>query len=176
MTLTETAQLLALARAVDGRAVDETTVASWHALVGDLDFTDAQTALRSFYRTESRWLTPADIVAGVRRIRDDRAERVPLEQLLCGNPEEAKRAARRREQLQALQPGSARPADDSRQLIADRLGMRDRSAAASVHCPWCGAEPRIPCSIPGTTRQLARFHPARVEAALGVGQPMAASA
>jgi hypothetical protein len=72
------ATLLARIQVGDNRKVDEVVILEWDAVVGDLDFDDAIAAVRT-HRTEStEYLTPAHVVAGVRKIRAlrTRAERI----------------------------------------------------------------------------------------------------
>lgn len=72
MTLTETAQVLALAAAFDRRTVGDADVYAWQATLGDTDFEDAKTAVVAHYRISSEWLMPAQIRAAVAKIRAQR--------------------------------------------------------------------------------------------------------
>lgn len=78
MTPGDTARLLALVQAFDNRKVDELVVAAWQPLLAITDFDDACDAVREHYARTSEWVMPADVLAGVKRIRADRLDRVPL--------------------------------------------------------------------------------------------------
>lgn len=48
---------------------------AWSEALGDLDKTDAMRAVTEHYASQTRRIMPADVIAGVRRIRRDRIER-----------------------------------------------------------------------------------------------------
>lgn len=50
---------------------------AWSSLIGDLDRADALQAVEDHYGAQTRRLMPADIIAGVKRIRAARLERDP---------------------------------------------------------------------------------------------------
>lgn len=68
MNAVETSQLLALVQAVDGRRVDETVIAVWLDVLGDVDYPVAREAVRMHRRESTAWLTPAHVIANVERI------------------------------------------------------------------------------------------------------------
>lgn len=80
MNYAETARLLAAASSVDRRQLDDATVATWHAILGDLDAGDALEALRRHFAQSTDWLMPAHIRDGVRAIRDQRRAREEAQQ------------------------------------------------------------------------------------------------
>jgi hypothetical protein len=77
MNLSDTGRVLALASGYDNRKLDETVAVAWHAIIGDLDFTDCCHVVRDHYARSRDWLMPADIRDGVRRLRNDRLARTP---------------------------------------------------------------------------------------------------
>lgn len=74
MNRAETAQLLTLCAAYDNRTLGDADVLAWAQVLGDLPYTDAQNAVTAHYATETRRIMPADVRAGVRRIRRDRLD------------------------------------------------------------------------------------------------------
>lgn len=56
---------------------DPAIAAAWHEAIGHLDPTDALAAVADHYANQTRRLMPADVIAGVRRIRGDRLAREP---------------------------------------------------------------------------------------------------
>lgn len=64
MKKSETARLMAVISAVDGREINELSVEAWSRLLGDVDYLDALEAVQEHYRTESRRIWPADIRRG----------------------------------------------------------------------------------------------------------------
>lgn len=73
MTRSEMAILLGLMAGRDNRKVDETMVAAWFEDAGDLDPNDARAAVAAWYRQTRERMMPADLRAGVRLIREERA-------------------------------------------------------------------------------------------------------
>lgn len=73
MDIRETAAVLAMISALDGRkAFGEIDAQAWHAVVGDLRFDDCRDAVIAHYRDSSYTLMPADLRAGVKKVRKDR--------------------------------------------------------------------------------------------------------
>lgn len=73
MDIRETAAVLAMISALDGRkAFGEIDAQAWHAVVGDLRFEDCREAVIAHYRDSSHTLMPADLRAGVKKVRKDR--------------------------------------------------------------------------------------------------------
>lgn len=75
MTLEETVDLLTAAAAFDRRTVGKADAVAWHAVLGDLDFQDAQAAVIAHYRDSREWIMPADVRTRVKAMRRDRLER-----------------------------------------------------------------------------------------------------
>lgn len=75
MTRSEMALLLGLMAGRDSRKVDQTMVEAWFEDAGDLDLTDARTAVTAWYRQTRERMMPADLRAGVRAVREDRQRR-----------------------------------------------------------------------------------------------------
>jgi len=72
MTPTETALLLTLIASYDRRTLGDEDVLAWHAALAQVAYADARTVVTDHYRTETAWIMPAHITAGVRRIRSER--------------------------------------------------------------------------------------------------------
>lgn len=74
MTRAETALLLGLCASFDSRTVGEADTLAWHDVLGDLPLHDAKTAVKAHYANTRDWIMPADVRAGVKRLRRDRVE------------------------------------------------------------------------------------------------------
>ena len=72
MTPDETVDLLTVAAAFDQRTVGEGDAMAWHAVLGDLSFTDAKQAVLGYYADTRERIMPADVRQRVRDIRDAR--------------------------------------------------------------------------------------------------------
>lgn len=66
MLKSETGDLLLLVQGVDNREVTKLTIQAWHEILHEVDFDAARVALADFRRTSNAWVTPADIIRGVR--------------------------------------------------------------------------------------------------------------
>ncbi|WP_157156252.1 hypothetical protein [Diaminobutyricimonas sp. LJ205] len=75
MTPDQTAKVVARIQAGDNRTVDRTTVAHWHEAIGHLEYQDALQAVVNHFRETADYLMPAHVIAGARRIREERAEK-----------------------------------------------------------------------------------------------------
>ncbi|MGW0626474.1 hypothetical protein [Streptomyces sp. NPDC002758] len=62
MTLSETADLLSIAAAIDKRTLGESDVRAWQMVLDDIPFEAARDALRAHYRETTKHVMPADIV------------------------------------------------------------------------------------------------------------------
>jgi hypothetical protein len=78
MTPEETVDILTAAAAFDRRTVGRGDVAAWHAVIGDLDFADAQAAVMAHYRESRDWIMPADVRKLVKAMRRDRLDRAVI--------------------------------------------------------------------------------------------------
>lgn len=79
MKPTEAAALLAVASSADNRKPDAEVAKAWAQFLNGLRYEDCLTVVVAHYRTSRDWLMPADIVAGVKRLRDKRiAEYGPI--------------------------------------------------------------------------------------------------
>jgi hypothetical protein len=163
---TEIARILTLAATFDRRTVGDADVLAWHSVLGDIDYSDAENAVKAHYRESPRFAMPADIRAAVARHRAADAER--------------RHSAAVRETLAAIEgervPGAhplAAALGVARGLSRqDATADADRRAAIrAVPCPYCHAAPGEPCVIPGwgdgtRPRPLrAAGHPSRFERA-----------
>lgn len=78
MNRAEAAQLLTMAAAYDARTIGEADVIAWHAVLQDVDFADAQTALVDHFRISTYRLMPAHICQGVKAMRAERLRGVDI--------------------------------------------------------------------------------------------------
>lgn len=63
MQIRETARLLAMISAFDGRPVTDTVVEAWHAVTADTDFDEARQRVTKFFTApQSRRILPADVI------------------------------------------------------------------------------------------------------------------
>lgn len=62
MTLSETADLLSIAAAIDKRTLGESDVRAWQMVLDDIPFDAARDALRAHYRETTKHVMPADII------------------------------------------------------------------------------------------------------------------
>lgn len=72
VTAPEASVLLAMACARDHRKPDQWTVKAWAEDLDDVDFNDAQEAIRTHYRSSSDWLDAAQIRRTVRAMEAER--------------------------------------------------------------------------------------------------------
>lgn len=61
MTAAEAAVLLTLCSAFDGRTVGEAAARAWADVLDDVTLEEGQLAVRAWYRTERKWMMPADV-------------------------------------------------------------------------------------------------------------------
>jgi hypothetical protein len=61
VNIQETSRVLAKIQVFDNRPVDEATVLAWHEVLSDVDYEKALGAVSEFYRSERKWIMPADI-------------------------------------------------------------------------------------------------------------------
>lgn len=147
MTPGDTARLLALVQAFDNRKVDELVVAAWQPLLAITAFDDACDAVREHYARTSDWIMPADVLAGVKRIRADRLDRAPLA-VPAADPDDVPayladlRAQRHRDagalvldQRQLAGVFRDRPPVDPAHIEAARAALPVRTAAERVEDP-----------------------------------------
>lgn len=104
MTRDETRALLALAAATTRDwAPNSVDTDAWHGLLGDLEFDDCREALLDHCRRSHHRPVPADVRAGVKRVRADRLERAPYV-IPAADPDDPQAY------LRALRSGTARTA------------------------------------------------------------------
>ena len=68
MDVTQATALLVLASTYDNRKVTREQASAWHEALGGVRFDDARQAVVDHYRNDRRWLMPADVMGGVRKI------------------------------------------------------------------------------------------------------------
>lgn len=73
LTRRQMAALLGVCSRFDGRTLDEATFEAWHLLLADLPYEDMEDAIKVHYRTDRRWIMPADIVAHHEQLQAGRA-------------------------------------------------------------------------------------------------------
>lgn len=81
MIIQETAQVLALIQTFEPRReVGDSTILTWHEIIGSLPFPEAVDAVRDYYSTQTWPVMPAHIIERVDRARAQRArdERIAL--------------------------------------------------------------------------------------------------
>ncbi len=77
MNRDETGALLAIIAAADKRRMfDDLDVATWHHLIGDLDFPDCRDAVIAHYRESVQAIMPAEIRGRVKKTRARRRDAV----------------------------------------------------------------------------------------------------
>ena len=69
MTPAEAAAALTLAAAFDNRTPTEAAAHAWAEALPDVPLADAREVIVAHYRSESRWVMPADVLTGTRRLR-----------------------------------------------------------------------------------------------------------
>lgn len=77
MKKSEVLKLLTIASAFDSRRPTDEQIDAWYSVIGDLDYHDAEAAVREHYRRSTEWLMPAHIVEGVAWIMNERAWEIP---------------------------------------------------------------------------------------------------
>ena len=96
MTPAQAAALLTIAAAYDNRKPDEDQARAWAMILGDLRFEDCRDAVLRHYRKSREWLMPAEVIEGVREIRNERWDRfikdhtpgyLPIPRRFDGDPE-----------------------------------------------------------------------------------------
>lgn len=75
MDLAEAAILQAKIVAYDSRNTSSLTDAAWAEALDDVTLPDALEAVRAHYRTQTRWIMPADVRTAVKAMRRDRLDR-----------------------------------------------------------------------------------------------------
>lgn len=70
MTPAEAARVLTLAACYDGRPVGEADAVAWASLLEDVPGDKALEAVKDYYRSETRRIMPADIIAATTTKRD----------------------------------------------------------------------------------------------------------
>lgn len=88
MNRTETAQLLTLCAAYDSRTIGESDVMAWADVLSWVPYPDAEASVKDHYGRETRRVMPADVIAGVRRIRRDRVEGADASFTFDGDPDD----------------------------------------------------------------------------------------
>ncbi len=167
MTPSEAVKILALAAAFDQRTVGEADARAWHAVLADLDFPEAQEAVRAHYAETKERLMPADIRQRVKLARRAAAEaeyraRARAE-LTPGDPYPVQAGV-----TQVVRALAEHRGKDPETAEAD---LEARRKARSRPCPWCKAAAWEPCVIPGVYDAEGRpqqlraraAHPSRME-------------
>jgi hypothetical protein len=173
----EVAQLLTLISTFDRRTVGQTDVEAWHLLLAKTAYDDAQQAALNHISTEHRWLTPADILCGVKAIRSDRASDLvgpgQPEEIPDADPDDVRGylAAVREQRYRAGNGLSVRSvALAAIEAVGERLAItagpvRPAANPYAVGCPYCEARPHTSCFAKGSDRRLTDVHQSRVDAA-----------
>lgn len=72
MNIAETSMVLAKIQAFDNRNVDDATVIAWQEVLEPHTVQDALVAVSEYFRVNSSWIMPSNIVERVRAIEDGR--------------------------------------------------------------------------------------------------------
>lgn len=72
MNIAETAMVLAKIQAFDNRNVDDATVVAWQEVLEPHTVQDALIAVSEYFRVNSSWIMPSNIVERVRMMEDAR--------------------------------------------------------------------------------------------------------
>ncbi len=75
MTPDQTATVLAKCASIDQRTIGRADVLAWHEIVGHLDHADALDAVKRWYAKTRDRIMPSDLIAEVRAIGNERAEK-----------------------------------------------------------------------------------------------------
>lgn len=170
MNAEETGRLLAVAAFYDNRKVDTPTVLAWHQVIGDLDYADAEVAVRAHYGGDAtERLMPGHIRTGVRRIRSERIAKTvipapPAE--LADNPRAYQRALRDATKLAGdgnVIPFPKRPAIETGDRSGDLYPASLRQAISGLRKTL--GPGRAPRPAIGDERQAARDQVAEMRAA-----------
>ncbi len=146
MNVQETAKLLAVVVAYDGRQVGESTVAAWYDVLRDLPYDQCEEAVRLHYRNDPGWLMPSQVRSLVKNLRNERASRTALTAAIEG----------------------PRGVEPNGEYVAARGQGRDpeRVKALTVSCPHCPAWPGQWCQdVDGKPLRESSAHPSRIEKA-----------
>lgn len=181
MQLLQVGELLARIAVGDNRQVDHATIAMWHEVVSDLDFTDACEAVRRHRMTSADYLLPVHVRAGVKRIREERIDKHLKEIPPYPDPDDVRGAIEwERQWRKRIADGEVPPqpaAIEGRHLppLGELLASppacdaaaKARRGARAVGCSWCKAEPGQPCVV--NDKPVSWCHDAREAAARGRG-------
>lgn len=88
MKHSEVGDLLTMCAGFDNRTVGEANVVAWHQIIGHLPYVQAKIAVLEYYTRESRQMMPADVMAGVKRIRRDALESADATFVYTGDPDD----------------------------------------------------------------------------------------
>jgi len=194
ITVAEVGSLLEQLVARDQRTTGKADVIAWwnDLNTAQISYRDAQQAANYYYAVEwprqkpqERYrLTPPATIELVRKVHKERLENFVYQP---SGPDEtgAEFVENYNRQLQAVATGARPPVPSITQalkpqpvaeLIAGVAAKRvlppeiaevierRRPAGTSVRCPACNAQPGERCRAAGTTRQLGRLHPSRLDA------------
>jgi hypothetical protein len=155
-TIRNTAKAMELAQLLDDRAAhaDKARILAWAVEIEpyNLALEDLLNAVRAYYRDpRDRAIGIGDLITGARAIRNDRADREPIQST---PPPAALGEAISTSGIGEIRPRITRPSHRPDGTMNP----------LSVRCPWCHAGEFRPCKTPGTTVTLRNPHPSRVEA------------
>lgn len=142
----ETAALLALMAARDGRQVGAVEVEAWHEDIGRWDLATAREAVHRHYTRSRDFMRPYDLIRAIREIRGERldayGEIVPPSELADAPQAEI---AWRRSRREAIAAGLVPPASDPPALLPGsqhpEIASRIREIADSKRVPDRDGEP-----------------------------------
>lgn len=110
MNFEEISQLLTQCASYDARTIGKADALAWHAVLGDLPLADAQAAVVAYYTVSSQRIMPADVRAGVRRIRRDRTDHADTTFVYTGHPDDTREYQRQlRAHIRTIGDGQPEP-------------------------------------------------------------------
>lgn len=185
MKVSDTADVLTTIAGLHRSSVGKADVASWHPIIGHLDYDDALEAVRRHYTRSREWIMPADVIAEVKRIREERIDRANK---TTPPPVDPDQAAAYRQALTAQIAHLANRRDIRHALAGPTPPARRRPTepgdpdaphrvAALAHpCPHCRAVPGRGCVIGGTQQPFRKGgHPSVHDSRLDVAYAAAAA-
>jgi hypothetical protein len=142
---------LAIASAYDNRKPNEVQARAWADALDGFDPRDCALAIKAHYKESTEYLMPVHVINRARTFMLTRREEQRVADFLAitSPPLEPK-------ELTARIDAAAVEVFATEERSTWRTGDRDNA------CPWCQAEPKRPCTTPGTKRTLTAVHPSRL--------------
>lgn len=155
MTLDEVIDLLTVAAVFDFRSIGEADAIAWHAVLGDLDFGDARTAVLAHYTESCDRIMPANVRQRVKAMRRERLAREIAPAPAAGVADDPG------QYRAALRAGLARIADGKRVPAAIAAPVREDPPPLA----FTAAREGLGAGLPRSLQELARRQAAESRAA-----------